>query len=180
MPFNGGEEPWPAGSPPRSPQEPSAFRDQPSTSGSAGPIRGIQVDGGAEFKSVFEAECQARGLELFVLPPKWPDLNGGVERAQSTWRYEFYGTYDLPHQIDELQAFVDAFAHRFIDDRKFGIFRRSPRHRHSRTSLQKARWRFGLVRNAKQWQDADEIGGYLGNSGSGHRAAYGLWDEGNG
>lgn len=77
------------------------------------PIRGIQVDGGSEFKSVFEAECQARGLELFVLPPKRPDLNGCVERAQSTWRYEFYATYDRPHRIDELQAFVDAFAHRF-------------------------------------------------------------------
>jgi putative transposase len=76
-------------------------------------IRGIQVDGGAEFKSVFEAECQTRGLELFVLPPKRPDLNGCVERAQSSWRYEFYATYDLPHRIDKLQAFVDAFAHRF-------------------------------------------------------------------
>ena len=76
-------------------------------------VSGIQVDGGAEFKSVFEAECQARGLELFVLPPKRPDLNGCVERAQSTWRYEFYATYDLPHRIDKLQAFVDAFAHRF-------------------------------------------------------------------
>src|ERR1700724_773820 len=75
-------------------------------------VRGIQVDGGAEFKSVFEAECQARGLELFVLPPKRPNLNGCVERAQSTWRYEFYATYDLPHRIDKLQAFVDAFAHR--------------------------------------------------------------------
>ena len=76
-------------------------------------VTGIQVDGGAEFKSVFEAECQARGLELFVLPPKRPDLNGGVERAQSTWRDEFYATYDLPHRIDKLQAFVDAFAHKF-------------------------------------------------------------------
>lgn len=77
------------------------------------PIRGIQVDGGSEFKSVFEQECEKRGLELFVLPPKRPDLNGCVERAQSTWRYEFYATYDLPHHIDKLQAFVDAFAHRF-------------------------------------------------------------------
>src|ERR1700724_2374772 len=66
-------------------------------------VRGIQVDGGAEFKSVFEAECQARGLELFVLPPKRPDLNGCVE--QSTWGYGFLGTYDLPHQSDELQAY---------------------------------------------------------------------------
>lgn len=77
------------------------------------PIGGIQVDGGSEFKSVFETECQARGLELLVLPPKRPDLNGCVERAQSTWRYEFYATYDLPARIDELQAFVDAFAYRF-------------------------------------------------------------------
>jgi hypothetical protein len=66
------------------------------------PVRGIQVDGGAEFKSVFEAECQVRGLELFVLPPKRPDFNGCVERAQSTWRYEFYATYDLPHWIDKI------------------------------------------------------------------------------
>ncbi len=77
------------------------------------PVRGIQVDGGSEFKSVFEAECQARGLEFFVLPPKSPDLNGCVERAQSTWRYEFYAAYDLPARIDKLQDFVDAFAHRF-------------------------------------------------------------------
>jgi len=76
-------------------------------------VRGIQVDGGSEFRSVFEAECQARGLELCVLPPKRPDLNGCVERAQSTWRYEFYAAYDLPHRIDKLQTLVDAFAHRF-------------------------------------------------------------------
>jgi hypothetical protein len=49
-------------------------------------------------------------LNLFVLPPKRPDLNGSVERAQSTWRYEFYATYDPPHRTDKLQAFVDAFA----------------------------------------------------------------------
>jgi len=75
-------------------------------------LRGIQVDGGSEFKSVFETEYQARGLELF-LPPKRPDLDGCVERAQSTWRYGFYATYDLPHRIDKLQPVVGAFAHRF-------------------------------------------------------------------
>jgi putative transposase len=77
------------------------------------PIRGIQVDGGSEFRAEFETLCKARGLDLFVLPPKRPDLNGCVERAQSTWRYEFYGCYDLPHRLDKLQPFVDAFAHRF-------------------------------------------------------------------
>ena len=76
-------------------------------------VRGIQVDGGSEFMAEFEAQCQARKLELLVLPPKRPDLNGCVERAQATWRYEYYASYDLPHRIDKLQAFVDAFAHRF-------------------------------------------------------------------
>jgi len=76
-------------------------------------VRGIQVDGGSEFMAEFEAQCQARKLELLVLPPKRPDLNGCVERAQATWRYEFYACYDLPHRIDKLQPFVDAFAHRF-------------------------------------------------------------------
>jgi putative transposase len=76
-------------------------------------VRGIPVDGGAEFKSVFEAKCQARGRELFVLPQKRPDLNGGVARAPSTWRYEFDATYDLPQRIDKRQAFVDAFAPKF-------------------------------------------------------------------
>jgi putative transposase len=77
------------------------------------PVKGIQVDGGSEFRAEFEILCKTRGLELFVLPPKRPDLNGCVERAQSTWRYEFYGCYDLPSRLDKLQPFVDAFAHRF-------------------------------------------------------------------
>ena len=73
-------------------------------------VRGIQVDGGSEFMSVFEDHCQQNGLELVVLPPKRPDLNGCVERAQSSWRYEFYATYDLPSRIDKLQPLIDAFA----------------------------------------------------------------------
>jgi len=36
------------------------------------PIRAIQVDGGSEFKAQFEAACQQRGLQLFVLPPPLP------------------------------------------------------------------------------------------------------------
>jgi putative transposase len=36
-----------------------------------------------------------------------------VERAQSTWRCEFYATYKLPHRIGKLQAFVDTFVHKF-------------------------------------------------------------------
>jgi putative transposase len=77
------------------------------------PIKGVQVDGGSEFRSAFEQACQDRGLDLFVLPPKRPDLNGCVERAQGSWRYEFYACFDLPTRLDRLQPLVDAFAHRF-------------------------------------------------------------------
>jgi len=61
----------------------------------------------------FEAACQNKSLNLFVLPPKSPQLNGAVERNQGAWRYEFYESYDLPHRLDQLQPLVDAFAHRF-------------------------------------------------------------------
>jgi putative transposase len=77
------------------------------------PVTGIQVDGGSEFKADFEKACAARGLTLFVLPPKRPQLNGHVERAQGSWRYEFYSCFDLPTRLDKLQLFVDAFAYRF-------------------------------------------------------------------
>ena len=73
-------------------------------------VTGIQVDGGSEFKATFEEACQANNLDLFVLPPKRPQLKGAVERAQGSWRYEFYACYDLPHRIDQLQPLVDAFA----------------------------------------------------------------------
>jgi len=76
-------------------------------------ITGIQVDGGSEFRAGFEQACQDKGLDLYVLPPKRPQLNGAVERCNGSWRYEFYAAYDLPHRLDRLQAFVDAFAHRF-------------------------------------------------------------------
>jgi putative transposase len=66
-------------------------------------IKDIQVDSGSEFMSIFENHCRDKRLELVVLPPKRPDLNGCVERAQSSWRYEFYASYDLPARIDRLQ-----------------------------------------------------------------------------
>jgi putative transposase len=77
------------------------------------PVRGIQVDGGSEFRAAFEKACQDKRLDLFVLPPKRPQLNGCVERAQGSWRYEFYASFDLPSRLDRLQPLVDAFAHRF-------------------------------------------------------------------
>jgi transposase InsO family protein len=54
------------------------------------PWRALQVDGGSEFAAVFEDACRQRGLRLFVLPPRSPQLNGQVERANRTHTEEFY------------------------------------------------------------------------------------------
>ena len=77
------------------------------------PIEGIQVDGGSEFRAEFEDACRERNLRLFVLPPKRPQLNGHVERAQGSWRYEFYSLEELPSRLKPLQLRVDAFARHF-------------------------------------------------------------------
>jgi len=57
------------------------------------PIKAIQVDGGSEFRAVFEQACQRRGVQLFVLPPFSPKLNGRVERAHRTHLEGFYDHY---------------------------------------------------------------------------------------
>lgn len=65
-------------------------------------VRALQVDGGSEFYSDFEEECQRRKILLFVLPPKSPKLNGCVERAQRTHTEEFYEVYEVPWNVTEL------------------------------------------------------------------------------
>ena len=44
-------------------------------------VKAMQVDGGAEF----DQECRKLGIELRVLPPLSPKLNGTVERKIGTW-----------------------------------------------------------------------------------------------
>lgn len=58
-------------------------------------ITSIQVDGGSEFMKHFEEACEELGIELFVLPPKRPQYNGGVERGNRTFREEFYARRDM-------------------------------------------------------------------------------------
>lgn len=66
------------------------------------PLQALQIDGGSEFKAVFERECQLRKIPLFVLPPQSPKLNGCVERSQRTWREEFYGVHRVsPDSVHE-------------------------------------------------------------------------------
>jgi len=66
------------------------------------PIKAIQVDGGPEFQDVFEETCKKHGINLFVLPPRSPKLNGHVERAQRTHTEEFYEITDTSFEMKEL------------------------------------------------------------------------------
>ena len=65
--------------------------------------KSIQVDGGSEFMKDFEKECKKLDIELFVLSPSRPQYNGGVERANRTFREEFYGRKDI--QAESIGAF---------------------------------------------------------------------------
>ena len=66
------------------------------------PVRAIQVDGGSEFMAAFEQACDDRGIRLFVLPPRSPKLNGGVERANRTHTEEFYECSSAPPTVAAL------------------------------------------------------------------------------
>jgi len=65
-------------------------------------VRALQVDGGSEFYSDFEDECQRRKILLFALPPKSPKLNGCVERAHRTHTEEFYEVYACSWNVIDL------------------------------------------------------------------------------
>jgi putative transposase len=73
--------------------------------------------------AIFETACQAKGIRLFVLPPKSPELNGAVERTDGAWRYEFYACYDLLHQLPDLNRLIDSFAHLCNHYRPHGALR---------------------------------------------------------
>jgi len=73
------------------------------------PVKALQVDGGSEFMADFEQQCQARGLRLFVLPPRSPKLNGHVERANRTHTEEFYECSLAPPTVAELGAELRAW-----------------------------------------------------------------------
>ncbi len=71
------------------------------------------MDGGAEFEAQFEEECQRRGIRLFILPPRSPELNGYVERAHRTHTEEFYevteSTFDLAELRIELMRWEEPY-----------------------------------------------------------------------
>ena len=67
-------------------------------------VKAIHVDGGSEFQNIFEETCQHLGIRLFVLPPRFPKLNGHVERANRTHAEEFYEVTDSEFDIRSLNT----------------------------------------------------------------------------
>jgi len=72
-------------------------------------IKAIQIDGGSEFMAACEAECQAREIPLWVLPPHSPKLNGGrplgrIERMNRTFREEWWECYEGETDVLNMQG----------------------------------------------------------------------------
>lgn len=72
-------------------------------------VRAISIDNGSEFMAEFELACRARGIRLFVLPPRSPKLHGAVERANRTHAEEFYAVTDAEPDLAAFQAGLRAW-----------------------------------------------------------------------
>lgn len=66
-------------------------------------ISSIQVDGGSEFMKYFEDKCEELDIDLFVLPPRRPQYNGGVERGNRIFREEFYKQKSYAKSIKQIR-----------------------------------------------------------------------------
>jgi putative transposase len=64
-------------------------------------IQAIQIDGGSEFMDQFEEACRRAKIQLFLNPPRHPEMNGGVERSNRTHREEFYEVEDVSLDVEE-------------------------------------------------------------------------------
>ena len=67
-------------------------------------VKGVQIDGGSEFMGEFEEACRVKGLQLIVLPPRSPKLNGSVERAQRTHTEEFWEVTEAEPELAAARA----------------------------------------------------------------------------
>ena len=81
------------------------------------PIESIQVDGGSEFMAEFEDYCEEMGIKLYVLPPRSPKMNGFVERAKETYRYEFWNVYEIPDTIEEARKLLKKYERKYNCER---------------------------------------------------------------
>src|SRR5262245_27130574 len=78
-------------------------------------VKALQVDGGSEFKALFERSCQRLNLPLYLLPPHSPKLNAHVERANGTHRREFYQLVEtqIPWAVAEINRHLRRWEHTY-------------------------------------------------------------------
>ena len=80
--------------------------------------KSIQVDGGSEFMKKFEEICMELNIPLFVLPPKRPQWNGGVERGNRTFREDLYACENfIPGNLNEVRQQL------VVAQRKYNTYR---------------------------------------------------------
>lgn len=102
-------------------------------------VMSIQVDGGSEFMSDFELACQELEIELFVLPPRRPQWNGGVERANRTFREDFYARTDLLSEgIEEFREALKKALFKYNDYRPHQALKGMTPNEYTQTLLQVA------------------------------------------
>ncbi len=70
-------------------------------------VRGLQIDGGSEFRREFEAACAACRLRG---APAEPEAASYVERAQRTHREEFYKVWEVDPNLNAHRAQLQAWA----------------------------------------------------------------------
>ena len=71
----------------------------------------VQVDGGSEFRAAFEQACEELRIPLYVLPPRRPQYNGCVERANDTTRVEFWNLYDGEFTVEAANRALADYQH---------------------------------------------------------------------
>ena len=59
----------------------------------------------------FEQACEQLNIPLFVLPPRRPQFNGCVERANDTTRVEFWNLYDGEFTVAEASTALAKYQH---------------------------------------------------------------------
>lgn len=64
-----------------------------------------------------ETDCEQRGIDLAVLPPRRPQLNGCVERANGTSRTEFWSLYLGAMTVQEANAEYQNYVRYYNEER---------------------------------------------------------------
>lgn len=65
----------------------------------------------------FEEYCKEQGIKLYVLPPLSQKMNGYVERANETYRYEFWNVYEIPDTIEETRKLLKQYERKYNFER---------------------------------------------------------------